>query len=256
MKLKSVQNVDASLKSSEGAAQRLLLEELQAEIFRLEARLNQRLDAILKNRPELLRLHLTYSTARLEIAIGSNPELDLFDMIAFLETTRSNLGRHRATEKKLIESFDASVLEAWDVAKLILDSRQLGDLRHLISSWIESHPDAEVIDRLRFSRSAESMRADLADSDPRGVRRLINHANQALRVANSTHLLAERGFHYAQRLPTLMRLHLRVGARELVTESWSAIKTALKPRKWPTSASRLKSVRRKPRGIETAPDRK
>jgi hypothetical protein len=216
------------------AAPRLFLaEDVQTELLRLEGRINNRLDLAFhglessedpKLRHAALARHLAYATATLDIAVASNPELNLFDMIAFLEISRSalrsywipNIFGDRGTA--LVTALELSTSEAWKIAAQAIGNEEAKRVASFISGWIEKHPDYWAVETFRFSKFSETLRGDLPQADERGIRRLVQHANRALETADLTRLLAERSLHYAQRAPFLIRLQARVATYETLTD--------------------------------------
>ncbi len=218
----------------------LLLEELQTDLLRLEARVSARLDQAFSEleasddsqiRHTAMVRRLAYATAALDIGVGPNPELNLFDMISFLEISRSALERYWVPEvfgetgRGILAVFVLSIPEAWVIAANILSEKQRKDLSSFISHWIEAHPEHHSVETLRFSQFPESIREESPELESGGIQKLVQRANRALAAADATRLLAERAFYYSQRAPFLMRLQARVATHELLMDGYRGVKS-------------------------------
>jgi hypothetical protein len=239
-----MQTIEKPTHRKQALKRTLSLEEIQTDLLRLESRVSNRLDQafhdleVIENvqrRNTAMVRRLAYATAALDIVVAPNPELNLFDMIAFLEISRSALNRYWIPESfghegmAVLAAFEVSIPEAWKIAKNVISPEQQRELSSFISQWTEHHPDHYSVEALRFSQFPESMREEVPDSDSRGIQRLIQHANRALTAADATRLLAERAFYYAQRAPFLMRLQARVATYELLVEGYRGLQATPAP---------------------------
>jgi hypothetical protein len=243
---KPVRHVEPALRKRRRQALKhpLSLEEVQMDLMRLEGRVSNRLDHAFERleateniqlRHTAMARRLAYAAATLDITVAPNPELNLFDMIAFLEISRSALNRYWIPKAfgpegdAVLAAFEVSIHEAWKIAGNVISTEMQSELSSFIFQWIEHHPDHYFVDTLRFSQFPESMREEVPNSDSTGIQGLIQHANRALTTADATRLLAERAFFYAQRAPFLMRLQARVATYELFTEGYRSFQSTPMP---------------------------
>jgi hypothetical protein len=168
---------------------------------------------------------LSYVTTTLDIAVGPNPELNLFDMAAFLEISRNALATHwipnvfGAGGDPVVAVFDVSIAEMSRILDTVVSIQEKRDLSSFVSHWIDKHPDHFAAENFRFSTFSESVRSEASDPDTPRITRLVQNADRALATADTMRLLAERIFHYAQKAPFLTRLQARVALDELLKDS-------------------------------------
>jgi hypothetical protein len=173
---------------------------------------------------------LAYVTTSLDIAVGPNPELSLFDMFAFLKIGRSALDLHWIPKffgnegASVVEAFDLSIAEISKILDDVIDAEQKEELSSFVARWIEQHPEYYAAENFRFPSFSEALRGESANANARGIMQLIQHANRALTTADTMRLLAERAFHYAQRAPFLTRLQARVALYELLSDTGRALR--------------------------------
>jgi hypothetical protein len=176
--------------------------------------------------PELadnaLRLYARYVSSLLEAASGQQPELNALDMLVFVVLTRASVERYWLPEvygermRPLLKSLQLSERELWTWAEGVMAKDKCAELRALIEGWLAQHPGHLRVEWVRFAEfatiSAESDRS-------RSGSGILASMHAATRTADAALLLAERALFLAQRTPTLLRVHTRLGAREVLSDS-------------------------------------
>jgi hypothetical protein len=165
---------------------------------------------------------LVYDSAALDIALGKNPLVNLFDLVAYLELCRETVRTYWVAEVfgaqalSLAIVFDQSAHESWELAKSYFDEEQLRLLREAIDDWKLTHPCQLSVEVVRLSE-VSALAAGSASG--RKLGELRRDFRLALRSANEAVLLGERALYYSQRVPFLLRLHARVSLLEAAEES-------------------------------------
>lgn len=170
----------------------------------------------------LLRRVLMYESSAIDIATGPLPMVNLLDMIVFLSLSRSTFDEHWLPTvfgepgRPLADALQTSNDEIWQVADKVLSEPQQAALRELIEDWRRAHPNATHVEAVRLSAFAEQAGDSARAKEARG---LLASVTSAAKSADDAVLLGERAMFLALRVPFLMRLQMRLSAREIVSDS-------------------------------------
>jgi hypothetical protein len=207
--------------------------ELQQELERFTMRFSDRVtqaattleqspQPIVRN--EALRKALLYVSAATEIATGPFPDVNLLDMIVFVQLSRSVLDSHWIPDlfgdagRDLSEVFAISEKELTDIAAQTLSASHREQLAGLVNAWLAENPNQFRVEGIRladFSSAAGSAAAERATK----AKGLLASMRTATQAANQALVLSERALFLTHRLPFLWRLQARLGAREMVGDT-------------------------------------
>jgi hypothetical protein len=174
-------------------------------------------------RDEALRKNLRYIAAALEIATGPIAEINLVDMIVFVRLSRAVLERHWIPKLygddglELAQIFARSDAELATVAEQALGVAQRHQLGSLIETWLAENPEQFRVEGIRFSDFAAA--AGAAGERAMQVKGFLASVKTATRAANQALLLSERALFLVNRMPSLLRLQVRLGAREVLGDA-------------------------------------
>jgi hypothetical protein len=179
-----------------------------------------------------LKHDLLCASAAIDIATGPYPEVNLLDMIVFVRLSREVVEEYWVPSVYgdagggLQDAYRQSEDELWSVADKIMDEPKKRDLVDLIDQWRAANPEQVRVEGLRLGDFAgtagEAARARAARAT--GLLKSVRSATQA---ADQALLLAERGKFLVCRLPFLMRLQVRLAAREIVSDAVSRLEAVV-----------------------------
>jgi hypothetical protein len=207
--------------------------ELQQDVERyasqLTERVTQALEALEKSpntaiSDAALKQNLRCASAAVDIATGPFPDVNLLDMLVFVRLSREVVEEYwvpevYGTEGDVVQrAYRQSEEELWTIADKVMDEPRKRDLMDLIDQWRVANPGQVRVEGLRlgdFSGAAgEAARARAARA--KGV---LSSVRSAVHAADRALLLAERARFLVYRTPFLMRLQVRLAAREIVSDT-------------------------------------
>jgi hypothetical protein len=206
--------------------------ELQQEMQRFTSEFTERITQateILEASPrpvvrdEALRKNIRYVASAMEIATGPIAEINLVDMIVFVHLSRAVLERHWIPDlygregAGLADVFARSEHELAAVAARALSPAQREELAGLIDAWLADNPDQFRVEGIRFSDFSAA--AGAAGERALKARGFLASVKTATRTANQALLLSERVMFLVNRMPSLWRLQVRLGAREVLGDA-------------------------------------
>lgn len=145
-------------------------------------------------------------TNSIEIAIGTNPVVNLVDMVVFVTLARESLQNYWVPEvfgadgQDLLEAFVKMEKEIWIISGQLLAPEYQQELRDMIHNWQDEHPDQVLTNQVRLG-SLTGLMADSYFKDidnPSFLLPEVHTANQALHEMQH---LSERILFYLQRVP-------------------------------------------------------
>jgi hypothetical protein len=175
-------------------------------------------------RDAALKLAVRYESAALDIASGPFPQINVVDMIVFVRLSGDALERHWMPSvlgpdaREMIDVFRTSERDLWSLSNKILTSAQQGEVDALIAHWQAEHPNQYRVEGVRFSAFAEHA-GEISEERQRSARGLMGQVRAATQTADQALLLSERAMFLATRLPFLIRLHVRVGMQETLSDT-------------------------------------
>lgn len=211
---------------------RLTSVELQDDIMRFEGRFSARLvtafeplvdSTDLTVRHRAARDELDFMSAALDIAVGSEPEVDLLDMVTLVALGRDAMARrwdvdvHGEAGRAVVEAFDASIEDVTAIARSALPADIEDELGRVIVDWQREHPEQLNVSAVRLSAHAK-YRSTPSGAVASRASGLFSAARAAAKTADSAVLLGERALYASQRLPLLVRMHARVAAGDLALD--------------------------------------
>ncbi|MFT3922914.1 MAG: hypothetical protein QM778_10300 [Myxococcales bacterium] len=168
-----------------------------------------------------LRRALYCSSAALDIAAGSDPEVSLLDMVVFVTLCRdacASQWTHVAGDEAegLLDVLNTASQEIWALVRKLLDPQQEEQLKELIERWQRAHPEQSRVEGVRFtefsSLARDAHRIGAESGLSARVKSVTARADQAL-------LLGERAMFLAPRVPFIIRLQARVGVLEVLDDA-------------------------------------
>jgi hypothetical protein len=177
---------------------------------------------------EAIRRAINYETAALDIATEPSPEVSVLDMVVFLRLCSDVLAHHWIPSvfgergRPFLAAFEQATQDFWPVAQKVLSTSQKEALVRRIDEWRSAHGDLVQVELVRLT--------DFSDrASPIGIARaremggLLAGVKAATRTADQATLLAERALFLANRLPFLIRHQVRLGSREIVSDSMALL---------------------------------
>ncbi len=181
-----------------------------------------------RDRTTAARQIVAYGSSVLDIATGPEPETNLLDMIVFAELSAKVMAEHwipttfGAKGRPMLDALESLDRDAWAVAESVLTTAQEEKLRTMIDTWKGENGGRVHVEGLRFgdfalvSGAAAAARA----ADARG---LLGSLKSGVQAADRALLLGERSLFLLQRLPFMVRAHVRVFELELRDHAAAAI---------------------------------
>lgn len=172
----------------------------------------------------MLQQALLYDSSILDIATGPDPVVNLLDMVVFAELNADTLQRYWLPSvwgeagAFFDEAFSKLKEEVWPIARRILSTRQQQQLYLLIREWERKNPDQLRVEGLRLLSFAQ-VSGEAAAKRAEEVRGLLGGVRSATQAADQGLMLAERALFLSQRVPFLLRAHVRLGAREVAADT-------------------------------------
>jgi hypothetical protein len=207
-----------------------LQEELQRFTGEFEDRVTQAMYAAIGGAPadetsnQAMRLALVSVSSALDIATEPLPEIGVLDMVVFLRLNRITLADYWVPKvlgergQPLLSAFEASEQSFWRIADTILSADQKAKLIAGIDAWHRENPDQFRVEAVRFTDFAvlAGAAAKARSEEARGI---LSSVRAATVATDQAVLLAERGLFLANRMPFLIRLQARLGAREILGDT-------------------------------------
>ena len=204
--------------------------ELQEDVERFTGGLLDRLSQVLEpsNLPAspelqevLFKRVLMYAAGALDIASGKVPGVNMLDMLVFISLSRDVHERYwvpkvfGAGGQPLLEALRRSEAELWDTSRKVLSTQQRARLVSLMEDWKRENPDQV---RLAFSRLPALSQLASKEAERNETSGMMASVKAATRVGDRAVMLGERAMFLALRMPFLLRLQGRVGAKEMIND--------------------------------------
>jgi hypothetical protein len=203
-------------------------DELQDDLMRFEGRFSSRLTGAFRPLVELPRVEvrlraaqdeLAFKSSALDIAVGSSPEVDLLDMVTLVALGRDAMARrwseaeYGEAASGLPAAFQSSLDDIAEIARRVFPLEVEKELRDVIAEWQRENLTRDDVAAVRLSAYAK-FRAT-STSKNAGIFSMIRGATQ---TADTAVLLGDRALYATQRLPYLVRLHVRIALREFLVD--------------------------------------
>jgi hypothetical protein len=207
--------------------------ELQEDVERFTGGFLDRLAQVLEpsdlpDSPELqealFKRVLNYGASALDIAAGKAPGVNMLDMLVFMSLSRDTFEHHwrpkvfGAAGLPLLEALRRSEAELWETSGKVLSTRQQAQLVALMEDWKREHPDQV---RMAFARLPALAQLASKQTERNEASGMLASVKAATRVGDQAVLLGDRAIFLALRMPFLLRLQGRVGAREMINDGVS-----------------------------------
>lgn len=205
--------------------------ELQDDIQRftsvLISRIVQTMEDIQNDKPanlqeEITRRTLLYLSNAFDIVTGSDPAVSLLDMIVFVRLNREVIHDYLIPEvygdagKTLLNDFLKSEEELWDIAAKVMTDEQKRKLIAVIEQWRKENPEQIRVESVRIN-DFSVLTGSAALERTQQARGLLSSVKSAVVSVDQALLIAEQALYLGQRMPFLLRMHVRLGVMELLT---------------------------------------
>ncbi len=174
------------------------------------------------------RDELGFMSSALDIAVGSSPEVDLLDMLTLVALGRDAMGRRWSVEAcgeaahGVAEAFRTSMDDISAVAAAFISSDVEAELRQVTAEWQRENPGHDDVAGVRLSAYAKYRPGSSTATS--GLFAMLRGASE---TADTAVLLGDRALYATQRLPYLVRLHVRIAGSEIIVEAQRATKRIL-----------------------------
>jgi hypothetical protein len=144
-------------------------------------------------------------------------------MIVFVRLSRAVLEKHWIPNlygkdaAELDEVFERSTHELDEIAAKVLTPAQRAQLTQIVDTWLADNPSQMRVEGIRLMDFAE-VAANAAERATQ-TEGLLASVRSAARAADLALNLSERGLFMVQRLPFVWRLQVRLGAREIMSDT-------------------------------------
>lgn len=210
--------------------------QLQEEIQRFYTRFTERLietsfrnDGSIKfHGQDGLRKYLLYDSEALKIATGPFPVANLLDMLVFIKLNKIVLEYywipkvHKKSGKALLEAFVDAEKDIDQVALKVMNMDQLTHVNQYIINWRLEHTNQIRVEKVRLSDISRF--AKMQKKEKTGFS--IVDTESAVQAVDQMLLVANRSLFLAQQMPLLLRLHARLGTREIMSDTISSLQSA------------------------------
>jgi hypothetical protein len=175
------------------------------------------------------RDQLAFITSALDIAVGSAPEVDLLDMLTLVTLGRDAMTRRWSPDlcgdraQGVADAFQGSMEDISAVAAGVLSDEIEAELGQVIREWQSENAGNDNVAGVRLSAYAKYRVGSGAAKS--GLFALLRGASE---TADTAVLLGERALYATQRMPYLVRLHVRIAAREAIVDAQRATKQVLR----------------------------
>lgn len=172
----------------------------------------------------VMRMSLVYSSSAFDIATEPLPELGVLDMVVFLRLGRQTTADYWVPKvlgergRPLLRAFEESEKAFWPIADRILTPDQKAKLVAGIDAWRQEHPDQVRVEAVRFIDFAAQAGA-VATARAEEARGLLASVKAITATTDQAVLLGERGLFLVNRMPFLLRVQGRLGAREVLGDT-------------------------------------
>jgi hypothetical protein len=211
---------------AETAARAMTAEELDQQLRRFADRFRSRtflaVDRILEENPTprqrtAANMFLTAGyAAAIDIAIGPNPVANLLDMLVLVSLNRMTVEAYWVPEvfgpelgQNLMEASRALEKDIWALSAKVLTPEQQEDLRALIRTWHEAHPEERDIWSVRLGEFSGQQAAALERVAESGG--LLSQVQRTRETVDEVRILGERVLYYMQRAPFLLQGQVLLG---------------------------------------------
>jgi len=162
-------------------------------------------------------------TAVVDIAVGPNAVENYLNMLVLTALTRQSVETYWAPEylgeelgQGLIEASKTLEEDAWSSVDKVLTPEQQADLRGLIATRIEEHPDDLDFWEVRLGGFSGQRAAELEQVVRGGG--LLGEVAQTRQTAEQMQQFGERVLFYMQRAPTITRLEAQNAVYDLLRQ--------------------------------------
>jgi hypothetical protein len=161
--------------------------------------------------------------ASLDIAVGSNPPVNLLDLLVMTSLQTWSFEAHWMPAgigdagKPALDRLKRAETDAWDSARKVLSEDQVRTLHGLIDAWILENPDRTVVALVRFEEFADERR--MSSLSLRGkAQGLLKEVSEATAVVDEARMLGERLLWFAGRYPYLLGEQTELTAYRIIDQ--------------------------------------
>lgn len=217
--------------------------QLQDDIQRFYSRFTSRIaDAlshdetfVRKQGVPLLRQYLLYDSEALKITTSPYPVANFLDMLVFVKLNRIVLDDYwipKVFGKKAEPLLDAFLDSEKDLSVIAAKYTHPANLRKvdiIVHRWRLKNPDYIKVEKVRLSDFSEFSVVDPVKKEKSfSLSGLFVDTQNAVRAVDEMVLVSNRALFLAQNMPLLVRLQMRLGLQEMLTDSVSNFQSVTK----------------------------
>jgi len=229
----------AARKQAREAAAKAESQALQQKTMRFAdeymERVNRRTDALAEDAGyatvvAMYDWQLTQSTAAVQVAAGPNPIANALDMVVLVSLNRRIVestwtDRYGEVAQPVLRTYQSLEQSAWRLLDGLVTEQQRVQLEEGLSQWFADKSDLQSAAFIRFADFAGVGRKAEVGISP-GLLGIIGldpleGIDPAVREFEQTRMLFERAVYYAQRLPILLGLEVKLSFAQLRATSES-----------------------------------
>lgn len=177
------------------------------------------------------RQGLLYATSAIDIATGATPEVNLLDMMTFLTLSKEAIREHwipivfKQHAEKLLRVFEKSEKEIWEIAAKVSSEKERNYFRDVIHEWKKENPGQYRVESIRLTGLSRTA-GNIEDKRSKKISGILVAIKGASASADQAVLLANRAMFLAQRMPFLIRMHTRIGAKDIIQDTFGWVHEA------------------------------
>lgn len=183
----------------------------------------------------LLRQYILYDSEALKIATSPYPVANFLDMLVFVKLNRIVIEDYwipKVFGKKAEPLLDAFLDSEKDLSVIAAKYTNPANLRKvdiIIYKWRLKNPDYIKVEKVRLSDFGNYAVTDPVSKEKKfSLSGLFVDTQGAVKAVDEMVLVSNRALFLAQHMPFLMRLQMRLGLQEMLTDSLSNLETTTK----------------------------
>jgi hypothetical protein len=181
-----------------------------------------------KVRAVAMRQILLYTSSSIDIATSRFPEINLLDMMVFMDLCHGVLEEYWVPEvfgedgRPLEVAFKKSEEDLDRLAAGLLTPQQIADVHRLVQDWRRENPGQRRVEQIRpFIYAA--LAGKIVTEREREASGIVQSVRAATESADQAVLMADRAIFLTHRLPFLIRFQARIGLQQLIQDGLTTL---------------------------------
>lgn len=175
-----------------------------------------------------LNQYLVYHQEALKIATAPYPEVNLLDMIVFINLSKMTIQDYWIPKrlgdrgKSLLGAFNESEKDLDSIALQILSRKELLRVKNVAYRWRQDHPHVVKVEKIRMGDFTDyiggSKKNEPLFSGISSFSQILVDTKSAVEAVDETMLVANRALFLSQQIPYILRLQARLTSLEMVED--------------------------------------